>query len=226
MLASWGSSTWMAAGGPPLQLVGRACRTWRSHAARRQAQHRARDAAERGLRKLHGGGPANRELLAREAAARPALRRLVEGLPPRGEQTLRRNVAWHAHSLPSREASSAAWRAAQRGPRLEARREAVSNLYRPLPPGVEARRCVELEVVMALAASAARPRPLRFFDDFGGSAQAQRGPQSAASEEEDDPDEKEDADERELEEILGDGVREDHGHVNHKHIQQDAGRGD
>ena len=64
------------------------------------------------------------EVQRREGLARPALAQLVAGVEPSPVVKLRRNVAWHAEQCPSAEAQAAAFRKAQKGPRLEGRRQA------------------------------------------------------------------------------------------------------
>ena len=113
----WGGSKMAAGGGPN----GGGQRRHRTHRERRQAQQWAQLSLENALRSWRQLEAADRELLEREAAARPALRQLLAGCRPRHCDVLRRNVAWHADRLPSQRAPAAAWRQAQRGPRLEER---------------------------------------------------------------------------------------------------------
>jgi hypothetical protein len=61
-------------------------------------------------------------------AAAPALAGLCGGRPVAGSLKLRRNVAMHAAVVPSPDAPLAAWRRAQRGPRLGEAREAGGDV--------------------------------------------------------------------------------------------------
>ena len=62
------------------------------------------------------------ELARRLALIAPILARRLEGADENPEMVLRRNVAAHACELPAPGTGAAAWRAAQKGPRLEGRR--------------------------------------------------------------------------------------------------------
>jgi hypothetical protein len=99
---------------------------WRRSAERRAARRRAA-ASEGAIARLSRLLAAERAAAAawevpgvgeRLLAAAPALADLCCGLPVAPARRLQRNVALHAATLPGRGAPLAAWRQAQRGPRL------------------------------------------------------------------------------------------------------------
>jgi len=103
----------------------------RSHAARNAARRRAQDSLEKAVaRVLHpvpveGCASATAAILSevadREDISRPALTAAVAGVKVAGGPRRRRNVAQHSDLLPGRAEPAAAWKAAQKGPRLTAR---------------------------------------------------------------------------------------------------------
>jgi len=129
---------------------------WRTTAERREAQRRAAHARERlawkqaaRLRELEEAAAAvagSPGLARRQAVSAPALAAGVTGAPVAHLEILKRNVAQHAKVLPSAHAPPAAWRAAQKGPRLRDGRgvlaaadsahvPAVRALLEAAPPG-------------------------------------------------------------------------------------------
>ena len=127
---------------------------WKSTAERRAAQKRARLSLENALRKWRGTAGSepgdehcDPEVLRRERVSRPRLADLVAGRPSEPGVALKRNAAWHSDDLPQDGAPLHAFRAAQRGPRLESRGRPVG-----LPDG----RAVAI-VVPAPAAAAQPP---------------------------------------------------------------------
>jgi hypothetical protein len=100
---------------------------WKRNAERRAARRRAAASADGAIARLTRqleemraaavvlGAPG---VAARLQAAAPALASLCHGVPVAPADRLQRNVALHAAQLPGPGAPMAAWRAAQRGPRL------------------------------------------------------------------------------------------------------------
>ena len=139
-------------------------------AARRWARASAEAALRRGRRAGAGSGqsmgsaglsaPLASELAAREDVSRPALAMKLAGIPVKGMVALKRNVAWHASSLPRPGAGAAEWRAAQRGPRLETRilNGLGSILDRPLPVHADIVHCSDLEATWLRAAEQVHAR--------------------------------------------------------------------
>ena len=102
---------------------------WRTPAERRAARRWAVASADGAIRRLSRRLSELRAAAAafcvpgvreRLAAAAPALADLCRGQPATSAARLRRNVALHAVELPGPSAPLAAWRKAQRGPRLGA----------------------------------------------------------------------------------------------------------
>ena len=109
----------------------------RSPAERRRARKWAATSAENAIWRLTAQlkeakaaalAASDPQVRARLDASVPALAKLCHGMPVRGAERLRRNVAWHSAELPSPSAPLSAWRAAQRGPRLEHREMFCSDL--------------------------------------------------------------------------------------------------
>ena len=109
----------------------------RSPAERRRARKWAATSAENAIWRLTAQlkeakaaalAASDPQVRARLDASVPALAKLCHGMPVRGAERLRRNVAWHSAELPSPSAPLSAWRAAQRGPRLEHREMLCSDL--------------------------------------------------------------------------------------------------
>ena len=106
---------------------GRGAGSWRRPAEQRAARRRAAASAEGAIRRLSNllavereaalawGAPGVRQRL---RAAAPALAALCSGGSVAPAARLQRNVALHAAVLPRLGAPIAAWRAAQKGPRL------------------------------------------------------------------------------------------------------------
>ena len=101
----------------------------RASAERRRAQRWARFSVERRLLKMRKGASQlaaaleeqDGEVQRRLRLAAPALAALLQGQPPSGAATLKRNCALHAQVVPDRDdAPLSEWRQAQKGPRLSA----------------------------------------------------------------------------------------------------------
>ena len=139
---------------------------------RRRARAHARRSADRliiklrarllraGLAPLAQPDAVDREVAARQAIARPALRALVAGAARNGPTVLRRNVAEHAASCPSAEAPLGAFRAAQRSGRLESRcslpvdvADALASSLAALPAGASYWIGSELDAALMAAAA-------------------------------------------------------------------------
>ncbi|CAK0868166.1 unnamed protein product [Prorocentrum cordatum] len=88
--------------------------------ARELAEARGEAARLRELLEAKVDSEGDPEVLRREAIARPVLAARVAGRPDAPAARRRRNVAWHAASCPPAGAEPAAWRKAERGPRLGA----------------------------------------------------------------------------------------------------------
>jgi len=108
----------------------------RSHAARNAARRRAQDSLEKAVARVLHPVPAEgcasataailSEVAVREDISRPALTAAVAGVKVAGGPRRRRNVAQHSDQLPGRAEPAAAWKAAQKGPRLTARLRPVA----------------------------------------------------------------------------------------------------
>jgi len=128
---------------------------WASAASRREAQRRARCSAENAIRKAHARGLASpdpavdEEVRRRELIARPALTSLVSGDQLQHGRRLMRNVALHSDELPGAAASLGAYRAAQRGPRLEHRCHEAAPVGRPGVQGSRVQDSSAREVLTA-----------------------------------------------------------------------------